>query len=1004
MGISDKSNYKTTNRKIAYRNGGTGRTGRTGRIKMKKLLLLFLIFAYSQLSASPPYSVKDNEQRLVNEDIYYKLNKLSIRTVAVEKKTDELGDIYASDVITIPRNNLQSQNAQDTLYEIDTEKLSRIAGHPLLYRTLPSGYNMFFDNAKIGINISTPSYSIQDEQGEVRFNGYDTNYFFWGNNTVKGGGSGGGTTVNNTNIYWHNLNSPDDTWIFTDGDAEGTYLHSTSLGENAGGLYTYLPLTAGKKYLVKVEIWAEKGSVRKTAGDSSNVETSEPLNAQIIDGQTTAIKTTDITPGYIGSFDIALSPSYADQYTIRLNIGRLYENGYLPDFSVKYTYWEYAGATPYAPLSDGGLWNSSSLEIDAPTLIKQPLTVDSYEITTGTLTIYDWVKLNDTLTVAKQTYLSTFTASGFGVVNTTFTVSGLTTLSSATISGYTHIKGTGTVGGMLYASSITPTGTVDGYDVSTEFYALKLATGTNYSAIQSTRTELLSVIASSYTTNRTSITALEVSTGVARNEMIASTNSLVLVDRQLQIDLSTEVSDRIIADNVIKISTGSLDTAKLDKSSATATYLFKSGDTMTGGLTGTNNLLFNGGSGAIPVEGAGTRLMWYPAKQAFRSGYVSSTGWDDVNIGQYSTAVGYNSIASGLVSVALGEYCTASGEDSFACGDYTTASGRASTAMGQETNATALQSFAAGYYVTASSQNTFVFGKGLYGNHLTNNIADTFMIGFNRAVPTFTVFQSSTVTDGIAYLSTITVSGQYVHKDGTVQTSTTAYLGATQKATDSDKWDGVDSTSTFVSTHTANTLSGQNTFTATTIFSSATFSGNVSIGDTGTGEGKLEVKGNIVPRSSLLYDLGSSGRKFLNAFIDNVNIASMTATGEITSGYGFFHERDTAQNPMGYDFNVSSFSATDAWRDLSLAPYIPVGTKTVLLRVIVINSVAGIVMRFCRDAGVSTYNKGQIYSVAGNYNSADIIVSVDANRGIDYYLENYGTWSTINVTVAGWWK
>ena len=191
------------------------------------------------------------------------------------------------------------------------------------------------------------------------------------------------------------------------------------------------------------------------------------------------------------------------------------------------------------------------------------------------------------------------------------------------------------------------TNKIDGHDISQQFTDVATSTNTNYLTIQSTRTELLSVIASShtsnynalvstrtallsviassYTTNRTSITALEVSTGAARNEMIASTNSLVLVDRQLQIDLSTEVSDRIIADNVIKISTGilrsetimstaslvlvdrdlatstgTLDTAKLDKSSATVTIMYKATyDTGNNGIVDNSEKLSGYGFTAV---------------------------------------------------------------------------------------------------------------------------------------------------------------------------------------------------------------------------------------------------------------------------------------------------------------------------------------------------------------------------------------------------------------------
>ena len=59
--------------------------------------------------------------------------------------------------------------------------------------------------------------------------------------------------------------------------------------------------------------------------------------------------------------------------------------------------------------------------------------------------------------------------------------------------------------------------------------------------------------------------------------------------------------------------------------------------------------------GNAPVSGAGTRLMWYPDKAAFRVGRVTATQWDKVNVGNYSFASGYNCQASGVASGVFGQ-------------------------------------------------------------------------------------------------------------------------------------------------------------------------------------------------------------------------------------------------------------------------------------------------------------------------------------------------------------
>ena len=117
------------------------------------------------------------------------------------------------------------------------------------------------------------------------------------------------------------------------------------------------------------------------------------------------------------------------------------------------------------------------------------------------------------------------------------------------------------------------------------------------------------------------------------------------------------------------------------------------------------------GAGVIPAQGAGSRLMWYPAKAAFRVGNVSNIQWDDANIGQYSTAVGFCTMASGTVSTAMGSYTTANGVFSTAIGYFTTASGRYSTTMGYRTVANDTASTAMGYYDTASGNYSTAMGQ-----------------------------------------------------------------------------------------------------------------------------------------------------------------------------------------------------------------------------------------------------------------------------------------------------
>lgn len=158
--------------------------------------------------------------------------------------------------------------------------------------------------------------------------------------------------------------------------------------------------------------------------------------------------------------------------------------------------------------------------------------------------------------------------------------------------------------------------------------------------------------------------------------------------------------------------------------------------------------------GNPPASGAGTRMMWYPDKAAFRAGIVFGTQWNKDSIGLYSIALGYNpkakgsistalgaqptasglqstaigtnciasgdfstaiggtTTASGVVSTAIGSFSVASGGWSTAIGSSTTASGELSTAMGQGSIASGYVSVAMGYYNTASAEKSTAMGSG----------------------------------------------------------------------------------------------------------------------------------------------------------------------------------------------------------------------------------------------------------------------------------------------------
>lgn len=113
-----------------------------------------------------------------------------------------------------------------------------------------------------------------------------------------------------------------------------------------------------------------------------------------------------------------------------------------------------------------------------------------------------------------------------------------------------------------------------------------------------------------------------------------------------------------------------------------------------------------------PASGAGSRMMWYPQKAAFRAGIVDGLQWDKDSIGRFSFAAGNSTKAKGDGSFAMGEFTNASGYISTALGAQTTASGELTTAMGFSTTASGPYATATGFFANAAGEGSVSMGGG----------------------------------------------------------------------------------------------------------------------------------------------------------------------------------------------------------------------------------------------------------------------------------------------------
>jgi hypothetical protein len=150
-------------------------------------------------------------------------------------------------------------------------------------------------------------------------------------------------------------------------------------------------------------------------------------------------------------------------------------------------------------------------------------------------------------------------------------------------------------------------------------------------------------------------------------------------------------------------------------------------NTNANGFYSTNPATVNSDPGILPLplNGAGTRLMWIPEKSAFRLGTVDGGSWNADSIGTWSLAMGRNSKASAPGATAIGWECKATnehsmalgyntksfGEYSFAAGAYCLAGGGlAATAFGYGCTSTGLSSHAAGHSCDATGWYSIAIG------------------------------------------------------------------------------------------------------------------------------------------------------------------------------------------------------------------------------------------------------------------------------------------------------
>lgn len=274
------------------------------------------------------------------------------------------------------------------------------------------------------------------------------------------------------------------------------------------------------------------------------------------------------------------------------------------------------------------------------------------------------------------------------------------------------------------------------------------------------------------------------------------------------------------------------------------------------------SVLFEGTTGATPVSGGGTRMMWIPNKAAFRAGVVPASNWDDASIGINSFAVGNATIASGKESFACGWASRGVGTASFATGNLNIANGIAAFAAGGGNFANGDGSTVFGFYNKAQSYTSFVIGQYNFdpGNYnLTQWIATDplFVVGNGTSSVrsnALTVLKNGNIGIGDAN------PNEKLVVNGTMKMNfNPIYLA-------SDHWHGVGYFSSFTTTgnYASKVIDGPVLFGYTggalgtdqmgnrNIALSWSANGNVGIGAANTGSYRLAVEGKVGAREVVI--------------------------------------------------------------------------------------------------------------------------------------------------------
>ena len=182
--------------------------------------------------------------------------------------------------------------------------------------------------------------------------------------------------------------------------------------------------------------------------------------------------------------------------------------------------------------------------------------------------------------------------------------------------------------------------------------------------------------------------------------------------------------------------------------------------------------------------------------------------------------------------------------------------------------------------------------------------------------------------------------------------------------------------------------------------------GRITFGSSGTdpilfyGSGSPEGVVTALVGSIYLRTGGGAGTAF---YVKESGTGNTGWTAIVTSTTPtVFTDRGDASAP---DHTQATLTIDSAWHDWDLSGIVPAGATSVLIRALVSNATAASAIWLRKNGQSNTVNSATLRATAPAQTVvADLVVACDANRVIEYYVGNLGTYDDIDLTVAGWWK